>query len=566
MGGEGMIYDILEVFRREYDEKGDKLILDNYQLKDGLYLRIDDINQSCEVFVKSSKKVKKEGQNETEHYFKNKLGELKNQEYDWFRQRDYFSNAIDTSKAFDAPKKTIHNNNYLTLFMKIEEFLNLEFTHLENKLYKKVLSFKEFNSKNEKKILEPFCHSIQLLSRKKMIVKKMRWIESNLGICKDIASEYNPKEYIRIYFAENEEIYKKESAVYLALKIYNNNKYSIEVNDLIYGLSNDNMGLNGKKPFLEQKTKKTTTPFMITPEVAMQSKLFFDWLGLQYYRTDLFDNMFLKKHSDNGKAIINDFDYLPLKIEKFDSSIQIKNYLLVKNKEDYEIKELFVLENTVDEIFYNKQLKHNYFRDDLKVSDFVSKKLQQLIFETKYAMVNYFKKFDEREFYQVVKKYGTDFATEHLRQNRDYKAKESLNLKFSLLQHKGEKVMDIKSMQEKMIRKLETSNYDSLESEEFFYLSGQVAKYLMSQSEAFSKNADMLEPFLRANNAQKLKKSIDADFFKYKHKIQLNHYRFNNAIALIMAYEGDDKLSYFMDNFLVGVLSQNLFYMKKEEN
>ncbi|MBD3808621.1 MAG: hypothetical protein IE880_07905, partial [Epsilonproteobacteria bacterium] len=83
---------------------------------------------------------------------------------------------------------------------------------------------------------------------------------------------------------------------------------------------------------------------------------------------------------------------------------------------------------------------------------------------------------------------------------------------------------------------------------------------------AFSKNADMLEPFLRANNAQKLKKSIDADFFKYKHKIQLNHYRFNNAIALIMAYEGDDKLSYFMDNFLVGVLSKNLFYMKKEDD
>lgn len=560
-----MIYDVLEIFNKEYALKGDKLILDNYQLKDGIYLRIDDKNKSCEIFVKSSKKVKKEGKNETEHYFKTTQGELKHQEYDWFKQRDYFSNVIDTGKAFDAPKKTIHNNNYLTIFMKIEEFLNLEFSHLKTKLYKKVLSFKDFNSKNEKKILEPFCHSIKLLSRKKEIVKKMRWIESNLDTYKDIVKEYNPKEYIRIYFTENEEIYKKESAIYLALKIYNNNKYSIEVNELVYGLSNDNMGLNGKKPFLEQKTKKTTTPFMITSEVAMQSKLFFDWLGLQSYRTDLLNNIFLKKHSDNGKAIINDYDYIPVKIEKFDKSITIKNFLGIKGKEDYVINELWQLENAVDEIFYNKQLKHNYFRDDLKVSDFVSKKLQQLIFETKYAMVNYFKKFDEREFYQVVKKYGTDFVIEHLRQNREYRAKESLNLKFSLLQHKGEKVMDIKSMQEKMIEKLETSDYTYLDKPEFCYLAGQVAKYLLTKSKSGKKDADMLEPFLRVKNVKKLKEEIKFTFFKYKHEIGLNQTKFNNALSLITAYDDNDP-SINQDAFLVGVLSQNLFYMKKGES
>jgi CRISPR-associated protein Csh1 len=559
-----MIYDVLEEFNKEYRLKGDKLILDNYQLKEGVYLRIDDKTNSCEVFVKSSKKVKKDGQNETEHYFKNIEGELQNQEYDWFRQRDYFSNVIDTGKAFDAPKKTIHNNNYLTLFMKIEEFLNLEFSHIETKLYKKVLSFKDFHSKNEKKILENFCSSIKLLSRKKDIVKKMRWIESTLDTYRDIVKDHNPKEYIRIYFTQSEEVYKNESAIYLALKIYNKNEYSVEVDKVVYGLSNDNMGLNGKKPFLEQKTKKSTTPFMITSQVAMQSKLFFDWLGLQPYKTDLFEHMFLKKHSDNGKAIINDFDYLPVKIEKLESSIKIKNYLQVKDREDYEIKDLFMLENVVDEVFYNKQLKHNYFRDDLKVSDFISKKLQQLIFETKYAMVNYFKKFDEREFYQVVKKYGNDFVIEHLRQNRGMKASESLNLKFSLLQYKGEEVMDIKSMQDKMIEKLETSDYKNLRSEEFFYLCGQVAKYLLSKSKSGKKDADMLEPFLRAKNVKKLRDEIKFTFFKYKHEIGLNQAKFNNAMSLITAYDGQEQIN--SDSFLVGILSQNLFYMKKGES
>jgi CRISPR-associated protein Csh1 len=75
----------------------------------------------------------------------------------------------------------------------------------------------------------------------------------------------------------------------------------------------------------------------------------------------------------------------------------------------------------------------------------------------------------------------------------------------------------------------------------------------------------MLEPFLRANSVKKLKKDIEATYFKYKHKITLNNLKFNNAISLIMAYEGDEKLSNNMDSFLVGVLSDNLFFVKKEE-
>jgi CRISPR-associated protein Csh1 len=558
-----MIYDLLEVFRKKYELEGDKLILDTYVLKDGLYVKVND-DETMEYFIKSSRKVKIDGKSITEHDFKDISGVMQPKVYEWFKSRDYYSNVIDTGKSYDAPKKTIHNNNYLTLFMKIEEFLNVEFLHLRTKLFKKVLSFKEFDSKNEKKILESFCYIIKPLSRKKDIVKKMKQLERFLPQMKDFAKTYNPKEYMRIFFEKDEEIYKSESAIYLALKLYNDNKYSIEIDGNVLGLSNYNMGLNSKKPFLEQKTKKLTTPFMISPALALEVKLFFDWLALQPYKTDLLENMFINKFSDNGKAIINDFDYLPIKIEEFKDEIIVKNHLHIKDKEDIKIINLFQLETIIDEVFYNKQLKNNYFRDDLKVSDFVSKKLQQLIFETKYAMVNYFKKYNEKEFYQVIKKYGTDFVIEHLRQNRDYRAKESLNLKFSLLKYKGETVMDIMEVQKRVITKLETSDYSDLSSEEFFYLCGQVAKYLLTKSKSGKKDADMLEPFLRAKSVRKLKDEIKFTFFKYKHEIGLNQTKFNNALSLITAYEKDDVFN--SDSFLVGVLSQNLFYMKKEEN
>jgi len=402
------------------------------------------------------------------------------------------------------------------------------------------------------------------MSRKKDIVVKMRTIENNLSSLQNFLAKHNLKEYIRIFFDEDIKLYKQESAIYLALKIYNKNEYSIKVNGNVYGLSNDNMGLNSKKPFFEHKTKKFTKPFMITPQEAMRSKLFFDWLALQPHKTDIFDNIFLNKHSDNGKAVINDYDYIPIKIEKLPTTIYVKNYLQAKGSEDFEIDELFILENVVDDIFYNKQLKHNYFRDDLRVSSFVSKNLQQLILETRYAMVNYFKKYEPKEFYQVIKKYGNDFAIEHLRNDRIFKAIQSINLKLSLLQHKGEKIMDIQSMQKRMLMKLENSEYSKLTGEEFFYLCGQVTKYLLNKSKSGKKDADMLEPFLRAKNVKKLKDEIKFAYFKYKHEIGLNQMKFNNAMSLITAYEGTEKTD--TDSFLVGLLSQNLFYMKKKEN
>ncbi|WP_418185894.1 hypothetical protein ACNSOS_03020 [Aliarcobacter vitoriensis] len=51
-----MIYDILEVFKRLYAESKDKIILDNYLLKDGLYVIVDN-NQEEFFIYKADKKI-----------------------------------------------------------------------------------------------------------------------------------------------------------------------------------------------------------------------------------------------------------------------------------------------------------------------------------------------------------------------------------------------------------------------------------------------------------------------------------------------------------------------------
>ena len=560
-----MIYDILEVFKKEYEKSGDELILGSYSLKDGLYVKINK-NKTIKFF--ESKTVKKE------KLFTNLDGIQNSEALDWFKKNDYYSSYINSNKSlFD---KKIHNINYLSYFFKVENS-----DYVKDKIdehFNILLNFGKFKDKKDKEVLETYQDRLKNKDRKKDILEKCEILKNCFDEIIEVANSKEIKNYIKIFFEEDLETYKKESEIYLSLKIFNDSSYNQKIEDSIFGLSNSNMGLNSKKPFLENKTRKFSAPFLLKNEDALMLKKFFDWLKLQPYNQDRTldkEHFFIQKQSNNDEAEITDFDYIPTKkddVNKYFSSIYVKNYLELEDKDkklisDYEIKELWQLEEKVDELFYNKQLKYNYYKDskDIKVSDFLSKELQSILFITRYAMINYFKKYDEEEFYQVVKKYSTNFVIEHLRQNLEYKAKESLNLKISLLKYKGENIMNIKSIQEEMTKKLEVSDYESLKSEEFFYLCGQVASYLLSKKNQHEKMHDLVEPFLRANNAQKLKKEIEFAFFQYKHAIHFGAKKINNAIALIEAYKGEEKLSYFRDSFLIGYLSNAYIFKSTEE-
>ncbi|MBD3843649.1 MAG: hypothetical protein IE909_17580, partial [Campylobacterales bacterium] len=100
-----MIYDVLEVFTKEHEQKGDKLILDNYILKDGLYVKVD--NEIVEYFIVINDK--KESNNR--HCLKDLDGNIRSDLYDWFVIRDYYSEWLNANKAFYDKK--IHNINYL---------------------------------------------------------------------------------------------------------------------------------------------------------------------------------------------------------------------------------------------------------------------------------------------------------------------------------------------------------------------------------------------------------------------------------------------------------------------
>jgi len=568
-----MVYDILEVFKKLYKEKGDKLILGSYTLKDGLYVKINKEGK-CEYF--EAKTVKKE------KLFARVDGIEDSKAHEWFKEVDYYSSYLNSNKAlFD---KKIHNINYLSFYFKAE---NNEY--VKNKIrehFLTLLSFKKFKDKNEKEVLASYVDTIKSFSRKKDIVKKYKALE----ICFDEivlkSEELQIKNYVKIFFEENLETYKKESNIYLSLKIFNDSKYNKKIVEDIYGLSNANMGLNAKKPFLENKSKKIFAPFLIENSDALLLKKFFDWLKLQPYRTDknevidryLDEHFFMQKHSSNDEAEIKEFDYIPLKkddVERHFTSITVKNYLKIRDKDknliqDYEIKEFYQLESKVDELFYNKQLIFNYYKDgkDIKVSGFMSKELQKLVLITRYSMSNYFRKFADTSFENTIKKYGTAFVLDSLKNGRVWKAKEALNLKFTILELKGEKILDIEKVLVTIENRLEEKgNYQELKRDEFLFLSGQWAYYLLSQSNSKDKTFALAEHYFRAKNITRLRSAMRNDLKKYKHAVNMNGNKIKKTISLIGSYIDDTKsfTDLEQDAFLVGFTVDNLFYKKKEE-
>ena len=555
-----MINDVLEVFKKEYRVKGDKLILGSYELKEGIYIKVNS-DETIKAFI-----VKRKNR---ELIFTDLEGGLNFTAYEWFKERDYYSSYLNSNKSFYDKK--IHNVNYLSLFVKVESFISQNPKKLikDDSIkyqYKYLCNYKKFNKPKEKEILETFKEQLQDRSRRKDIVRKYRWIRDNMASVVELAKEHGVKNYIKIFFDESIEKYKQESEIYYAIKIFNDISFSKNIDGKVFGLSDSNMGLNSKKPYLEHKTRKEKVPFMILKENAILAKKFFDWLKFQKFtdKQPLGDELFINRDFKE-KDLIIDFDYLPSKINKLEKPIVIKNHLLLKKDkmliEDEKIGYLNHLEDKVDEILYNRQLKNNYYGEVYKKLD---NNFASLIYSTRDAMSGYFKKYDKRGFDAVIKKYATHLAIEHLIRSRFLQAGVCLNLKFSLLKEQGEDLMDIDVIQDKMIDRIEDANYNDLSAEEFFYIAGQVARYLISQSEAFTKNGDMLEAYLRANNSAKLKKVIESEYFKYKHAISLGYVKFNNAMSLIMSYDKDEKLSKYMDSFLVGALSENIFYMKSE--
>ena len=108
-----MLKECIDVFKRELDYKGERLLLDSYMPAEGTYIIVTEENGN--FIIKDENIIDIKYDNKTKEPI-NSESELNK-----IRAKDYYSRLISTDKPIDKKKK-IHSNNYLSLLIKKESF------------------------------------------------------------------------------------------------------------------------------------------------------------------------------------------------------------------------------------------------------------------------------------------------------------------------------------------------------------------------------------------------------------------------------------------------------------
>ena len=570
-----MLKDCLEVFKDMYDKKGEGIITDSYVLGEGSYVLVDEDGEI------ETLEVDKKDFDRTGKY------------YD-FAEMDYFSKLVDMNKPID-PNKIIHSNNYLSFFVKKENINKTKLTDDIIDNYYEILKdpkIKYKDSKDKRKmygLVEDKYGGVDC----SLLEKQKLWIKTNIFSLLALNKVKNNKSYLKIFVKCGIEQYKKESEKYLIPNIYNNTLFNVQIDNITHGLPNDNMGLNSKKPYLYNKTRKNTLPYLISIEEVILQKKFFDFLynNICEGKKNIYIGDGDIKCLSNEETLDEKFSGYFLRIKKgkeieihdFDTIVGFNNIItgLIVNTVipiDYtkvkgslgagygEIKELSKIKGLINNIFFSKFLTNNYFSDskDIKLNDF---RIKENLIKSRNAFFNWFYKGDTTIIKQIFDKTSIELIKNAICNGYIVKAKEQFNLRCGILYYfiGGEKMADIlNGIASGLREKINNKETNKIESDnEYYFAVGQISSYLLSLNRSSSKMHSLINPLLNCKTDEKLKLQLQMFFKKYNYRIKKESKRFNNFSAMVLGYQVEGKVN---DNMLIaGYLYSNLIYESKKE-
>lgn len=578
-----MLNQALEIFKKKYETYGENLILDSYVPADGTYVIISPkdgdfaINEIADI-----KLDKKTG------HIDETIQNLK-----FIRFADYYSKLLDMNKPIDS-KKIIHSNNYLSFFIKKDSLVNGKLTEEIIDNYYNVLENPASKYKKSKKASELYSTVEEQYGKvnKEMLNNIRTWIKKNVY---SILENNSAKDYFKIFFCYSdkeytEKEYEKEGTRYFIPNIYNNNDSNIILNHEIYGLPNNNMGLNSKKPYLENKTRKVSVPYLINREEVMLQKRFFDYLMNQASigKVNIYmGEKILSRNSDEaldddftgiyirikkGKEVeIHDFDIIPKYKSELNRAFEYKNVLEIdydKLKGQYDITNtLSGMQKLINEILFSKFLVPNYFTEpkDISINDDV---LKNNLLMSRTALFNWFYKGIDKNIWQILNKASLSLVKGSIKSGYMTKAADQFNLRASLKEYYGggKQMADIIfNMKEKLRKKISVKETNFIESDtEYFFAVGQLVSFFISRSKGKKKPLSLANPFINAKKDQIIKEKLKALYKKYNYDIESYNYKFKNLFSMVMGYEICGKVD--DDMIIAGYLHSNLIYEKVEED
>lgn len=573
-----MLSQALEVFKKQYEIKKNLMILGEYIPADGSYAIVESVGTVFElkeiVNIKIDSKTKKIDRT--------------NRFFDFICKADYSSKLIDMNKPIDG-KKIIQSNNYLSFIIKKESLTNGKLTNEIIDNYYKVLE-DPLLKYSKPKAVELYKVVEEEIGKpdKEKIIKIKEWIKDNIF---KLLEDNSGKDYLKVFFHYEDEEFEREGRRYLVPNIYNNNDFNIKIGQEINGLPNDNMGLNSKKPYLENKTRKVNVPYLISQDEVVYQKKFFDYLMNQvvagknniYIGDDIvalkngetpqndFSGMYFR--IKKGKEVeIHDFDIIPKFSPKLIHAFQYKNVLNADNKilkQEYDtFSTIGKMQSIINEVFFSNFLIGNYFTEakDLSITD---DSLKSNLLVSRTALFNWFYKGNENSIRYILDKVSLSLIKGSIRNGYGVRAIKQFNLRASLNKYfhiqGGEDMADvILDVKEKLRNKISIGGDQVIESDkEYFFAVGQLVSFFLSKSKGKKKPLSLANPFVNAKKDEMIKEKLKALYKKYNYDIQDNSFRFKNLYSMVAGYEVADKIN--DDMIIAGYLHSNLIYEKSNK-
>ncbi|MGI6605592.1 MAG: hypothetical protein ACOX2X_00805 [Peptococcia bacterium] len=581
-----MLKDLLNEFIHHQDQYPefdiDAMLIDNYRLKPGLYIKINRNGDFDELYV-------------------GKKGEISANDslVEWFKRADFYSSLIEMNKPVD-PKKKIHSNNKFSLFCKLETFWNEGLNpQLEEHIERYFNALMTVKDKESAEILTTAGY--KPLDKKDVEEYKQLFLSSLNEVGERIRT-HNIRDncYIKLFIDEKIDAYSYECGRYMLPKIFNCNNYNESVNGKVLGLSNTDMGMNAKKPYLEHKTTQYKVPYRIETEEAIKLWKLYIWFNGQtrdekplyngYIPIGEHDPQLLAVAKEIGvrKAVfylhfergieitIDDFDMLPSFKDEMDRPIIFKNYLDVPNYKGGRKQKLSEVEEHINEYLFASQLSKNYDVEKVQVTNKLSQALAVQIMLSREAMKAWLRKGDTLPLRSCVDKITKGVVLARL-QNLEYASAlaHMLNVRLSLLNYFNEEGKDMgeiikdayESLKVKVLNTDKNREPVTCESNTEFCLAvGQLLYYYFSLSEAQKISYDVLWRIITAaKDAEGLKREQKKYFQKYAYRIDTNNPRFNNMLSIVTSYVPEKEEPADIDALLFGFVTSNIIYLKKED-
>lgn len=568
-----MLKDCIEIFKKQYEKYEDKLIIDDYTPADGKYilLKLDNKNLKLEdaIDIKYNKKT---------NILEGKISIY----FDDICNYDYNSKLIDMNKSMDS-KKIIQSNNYLSFIIKKDSLNNGKLTEEIIDNYYKTLSnpYLRYIKPKAKEIYKEVESQLEEIDQE-LLFKIKTWIKENIFKLEELGIEIIGKDYLKIFVKAPIKKYKSECKRYLIPNIYNNNEFNEIIEGKLYGLPNNNMNLNSKKPYLENKSRKFKVPYLVDNNEILMQKKFFDYLMNHAIKGNV--NIYLNEETiialQNGELLKSDFQGIYMKIKK-GKEVEIHDYDLVtsykyKLNKTFNYKDILELQDKVkphmlygicenrkdlqhiiNNVFFVNLLVDNYYTDskDMSLKDSVIKRNLLLSRE---SIFNWIYKGNENNIYELLNKISLDLIKNSIKKGYIIKASHQFNLRYAITDYFigckdiADTFLELKSSIREKISSAEMKSFIS--DKEYYFSVGQFVNYLLLKNK--NKQHLLASPFINAKSDKVIKEKLRNLHKRYNYDTDINGVIVKKLYSMIISYQPEEKAD--QDMIIAGYLHRNL--------